>query len=118
MIDILAIATALLNRSALDLRQLVQDALRDSARLTDIAMPATASAVELAAAASMVELLCIRAGVRAPDWAGSIPPLAVPMHVTRGAETMPRLRALCEAESPEPLRKRGFFAPPDFLTFA
>ena len=29
-----------------------------------------------------------------------------------------RLRALCEAESPEPLRKRFLYAPPNFLEFA
>ncbi len=31
--------------------------------------------------------------------------------------TMKYLWALCEAESPEPLRKRGFYAPPDYLAF-
>jgi hypothetical protein len=40
------------------------------------------------------------------------------MFVVKSAETMPRLRHLCETQSPEPLRRRGFLAPPDFLTFA
>jgi hypothetical protein len=31
---------------------------------------------------------------------------------------MPRLRRLCESEGPEPLRRRGLFAPPEFLTHA
>jgi hypothetical protein len=34
------------------------------------------------------------------------------------AETLPRLRRLCEEEGPEPLRRRGLLAPPDFLTAA
>lgn len=31
--------------------------------------------------------------------------------------TMPRTRARVEAESPEPLRKRNVFAPPEYATF-
>jgi hypothetical protein len=38
--------------------------------------------------------------------------------LVRAAESMPRLRRLCEEQSPEPLRRRRLLAPPDFLTAA
>jgi len=31
---------------------------------------------------------------------------------------MKRLRELCKTKAPEPLHKRGFYAPPNFLEFA
>jgi hypothetical protein len=34
------------------------------------------------------------------------------------AETMKRLRTLCETQAPEPMRKRRLYAPPIFLEFA
>jgi hypothetical protein len=36
----------------------------------------------------------------------------------KSAQTMRRLRETCIAESPLPLRRRGLYAPADFLTFA
>jgi hypothetical protein len=39
------------------------------------------------------------------------------MHLLEAATRMKRLRAHCESEAPEALRKRGLYAPADFLTF-
>ena len=36
----------------------------------------------------------------------------------RAADSLPRLRRLCEEEGPEPLRRRGLLVPLDFLTAA
>jgi hypothetical protein len=47
-----------------------------------------------------------------------IGPVPEPVFLLESATRMKRLRILCETEAPEPLRKRGLFAPPDFLTFA
>jgi hypothetical protein len=41
-----------------------------------------------------------------------------PLALAAGVVELPRLRRLCEEEGPEPLRRRGFLAPPEFLTFA
>jgi hypothetical protein len=43
--------------------------------------------------------------------------LPEPIFLLEAAARMKRLRALCETQSPEPLRKRGFYAPPNFLEF-
>ena len=39
-------------------------------------------------------------------------------HLLESATTLKRLRILCETESPLPLRRRGLYAPPNFLEFA
>jgi hypothetical protein len=44
--------------------------------------------------------------------------LKEPVYLVNAAIKMPRLRILCEEQSPEPLRKRGFLAPPNFLESA
>jgi hypothetical protein len=41
-----------------------------------------------------------------------------PFYLLKVAASMKRLRELCETEAPEPLCKRGFYAPPNFLEFA
>jgi hypothetical protein len=53
-----------------------------------------------------------------PAWAGQIAPVEHPLYLLKSAQTMPRLRRLCESESPPPLRRRNLFAPPTFLEFA
>ena len=68
-------------------------------------------------AAALVELLAERAGQRPPAWTCEIGAVSHPVFLLKAAEYMPRLRALCESESPEPLRRRGLFAPPEYLTF-
>jgi hypothetical protein len=72
----------------------------------------------LAVSASLLELFAARLGHLAPAWTKTIGPLPKPIFLLKAATTMKRLRELCEAESPEPLRKRGFYAPPNYLEFA
>jgi hypothetical protein len=72
----------------------------------------------LAAAASLVELLALRLRQTPPPWTKDVGALPEPVYLLKAATSMKRLRELCEAESPEPLRKRGFYAPPNFLEFA
>ncbi len=118
MTDPLAIARALLAFDAMALRLLAAEALEDPADLSCVPEPAEATAEELAAAAAVVELLCERAGVPSPEWTERAPSLPQPRFVLSHAARMPRLRALCERESPPALRRHGFLAPPDFLTTA
>jgi hypothetical protein len=72
----------------------------------------------LAAAASLVELFALRLGQAPPLWTKDVGALPEPIYLLKAATSMKRLRELCETESPEPLRKRGFYAPPNFLEFA
>jgi hypothetical protein len=51
-------------------------------------------------------------------WVKNVSPLTEPVFLLKSAATMKRLRFLCETESPEALRKRGFYAPPNYLEFA
>jgi hypothetical protein len=60
----------------------------------------------------------IRSTGASPTIASIITNASEPVFLPKAAARMKRLRALCEAQAPEPLRKRGLYAPPDFLTFA
>jgi hypothetical protein len=65
-----------------------------------------------------VELLALRSGQKPPQWTKDVGALPEPFYLLKAAANMKRLRALCETQAPEPLRKRGFYAPPNFLEFA
>jgi len=118
MVTIEQIAEAALDGDSLQLRSLTQDLLREHPILTDYPKPHTNDSRLLAAAASLVELLALRLRQTPPQWTKDVGALAEPIHLLKSAASMKRLRALCETEAPEPLRKRGFYAPPNFLEFA
>jgi hypothetical protein len=84
----------------------------------EVPAPAGLDATGLATAAGVAELLASRAGQPAPSWTATVPPAPERRFLVRAAATMPRLRAACEREGPEPLRRRGLLAPPDFLSIA
>lgn len=118
MVTIEQLAEAALSRENLLLRSLWQEFVRQQPRLADLPRPSTSDARLLAAAASLAELLAVRLNQDPPPWCQGIGSLSEPMFLVRSAATMPRLRDHCLRDSPEPLRKRGFFAPPNFLEFA
>lgn len=112
------LAEAALNRDNLMLRSLAQDWLRDNPRLSEVPRPRIGDSRVLAAAASLIELFAQRAQQNPPAWAREVGPLPEPVFLLESAASMKRLRVLCETQAPEPLRKRGFYAPPNFLEFA
>ena len=116
--DVRDLVRALLAFDALGAREWVAEASRRRIRWQEIAPPTDLSMDELALAAGVVELLAKRASEEPPAWTGTVGAGRRPVYLVRAAETMPRLREACEREGPEPLRKRGFFAPPEFLTIA
>jgi len=118
MVSLENVAAAALRRDNLSLRSLVQDFLRDHPRLQTVPRPQTEDQEILGIAAGLLELMAQRTGQAAPDWTRDIGAMPKPFILLEAALRMKRLRALCEAESPEPLRKRGLYAPPNFLTFA
>jgi hypothetical protein len=66
----------------------------------------------------LVELFALRLQQQPPWWTKEVGAVSEPTFLVKSALTMRRLRELCETQSPEPLRKRGLFAPPNFLEFA
>jgi hypothetical protein len=118
MVTLEQLAEAALNKESLLLRSLTQDLLRENPNLSECPKPKTNDTRILAAAASLVELLALRLRQSPPNWTRDVGALSEPVYLLKAAESMKRLRTLCETAAPEPLRKRGFYAPPNFLEFA
>lgn len=109
---------SILGHDMLAARQWVADAFRSGIRWSEVGRPEGLSATELALAAGLAELMAERLGQRPPGWSASVDGAPEVIFLVQAAETMPRLRRLCEKEGPLPLRRRGLLAPPEFLTVA
>jgi hypothetical protein len=116
--DVRDLVRALLRFDALMARDWVAEASRRGFRWGEIAAPTDLGTDELALAAGVVELLAERAGEEPPTWTSGIADGDRRVFLVQAAKTMPRLREACETQGPEPLRRRGFLAPPEFLTIA
>ena len=112
------LVAALLRYDTLSARQWVADAKRASFDWSTVERLPALSETELALAAGVVELLAHRAGQSPPAWTRDVAEAPERVFLVKAAESMRRLRALCESEGPEPLRVRRFLAPPDFLQIA
>jgi hypothetical protein len=117
-VDLRDLVHALVSREALRARQWVADAERAGFDWTRVAEPRGLDPLGLAVAASVVEMMAERRGRQPPLWTSAVPAAPQRLFLVRAAESLPRLRRLCEQEGPEPLRRRGLLAPPDFLTAA
>jgi hypothetical protein len=118
LISIEQLAEAAIGGEALLLRSLTQDLLRERPKLRDVPRPGTIDFTTLAAAASLLELLAERMQQEPPAWTLEVGALPEPIHLLKASATMKHLRELCEQQAPLPLRKRGFYAPPNFLESA
>lgn len=116
--DLLDLVKALLSYDTLAARQWVADAERSGFSWSSVPAPKGLDPTASALAAGVTELLAARAGQKPPHWTASVPAAPERLFLVRSATLMPRLRKTCELESPEPLRRRGLLAPPDFLTIA
>lgn len=112
------VAEAALSGEALRLRGLVQEMLLEFPQLAEVPRPTTDDQRLLAIAAALVELIAVRAGQPAPSWTADIGPAPAPIYLVRSALTMRHLRHLCETGSPEPLKRRLLYAPPNYLAVA
>jgi len=117
MVTLETLAKTALQRDSLRLRSLALDFVREHPDLGSIPRPATDDQQILGTAAALLELLAQRGGQPAPAWTREVGPVLEPVFLLEAATRMKRLRTLCESEAPEPLRRRGLYAPPDFLTF-
>ncbi len=118
MVTLNDVVDAALNRDGLLLSGATQEFLRVTPRLSDVPQPTALSERQLVVAAAIMELLSLRTAQSAPAWTAKIGGLKESFFLVAEAETMKHLRVMCEEESPEPMRKRGLFAPPQYLTWA
>lgn len=116
--ELLDLVQALLQRDALAARQWVADAARAGFDWSRVSQPEGFDATQMAVAAGVTELMAARANVPPPAWTATVGAAPQTVFLVRAAETMPRLRRSCEAEGPEPLRRRNLLAPGEFLTEA
>lgn len=116
--DLRDLVDALVRRDALEARLWVAEAARAGFDWTRVAEPRGLDPLGLAVAAAVAEMMAERQGKRPAAWTGAVPAAPRRVFLVKAAESMPRLRRLCEEEGPEPLRRRGLLAPPDFLTAA
>jgi hypothetical protein len=112
------LAQAALEHNNLQLRSLAQDLIHSPIPFSQLLRPASHDPRLLALAAALVELLAAHQGQTPPAWTQAIGALSEPFYVIESVTQMKRLRELCETQSPEPLRKRRLYAPPNFLHFA
>ena len=116
--DLRDLVDALVSRDALRARQWVADAARTDFDWSRVAEPRGLDPLGLAVAAAVVEMIAARQGTPPASWTASVPAAPHRVFLVQAAESLPRLRRLCEEEGPEPLRRRGLLAPPEFLTAA
>ena len=116
--DLRDLVRALLDYDTLAARQWVADASRSGLVWKTQPAPPGLDPLGLAVAAGVAELLASRAGQPPPSWTAAVAAVPQRVFLVRAAATMPRLRRACEEDGPEPLRRRGLLAPPDFLTAA
>jgi hypothetical protein len=115
---IVELAEAAFQRDSLRLRSLVQDITRANVNWSVIPRPTTKDERLLVMSASLAELLASRQKQAPPAWTAEIGALQEPFFLLQSTAEMKRLRILCETQSPEPMRKRRLYAPPNFLEFA
>lgn len=117
MVKIEDLATAVLEYDSLLARTLVQEYYDPKLALAHIEKPVTEDRDILVTSAALIEMLSMRRGQNPPAWTADVGPLLHSRYLLKAAVSMQRLRRMCETEAPEPLRKRGLFAPPNFLEF-
>ena len=118
MTKIEEIAAVALERDSLQLRSLTQDYLRDNPSLVNEPRPEATDERTLSMSAALLELFAMRTNQSPPSWTADIGPVKEAFFLLKSATQMRRLRELCRTQSPEPLRIRRFYAPPDYLAFA
>ena len=109
------LAQAILDGDALQARAWAQEFYRHPELLTAATPPPSTDANILALSAGLVELFAQRLDQRSPGWTQLVGPVPNPIYLLQAAHHMKHLRVLCEQQSPEPLRRRQLFAPPNYL---
>ena len=118
MVRLEELAAAALSGDALGLRALAAQFLAEATDFEREPPPSSRDPKIRAVSAALIELFAERAGTTAPNWSGKIGSAGSPLFLIASAAKMPRLRELCERESPRPFRSRGIFVTPNYLESA
>jgi len=111
------LAKAVLTRQALEARSLVQEMVR-AGLAHELTEPTGVRPAERVIAAALAELLAQRHGLPVPPWVTQVGSLPEPFFAVERALRWPMVREQCEREAPEPLKRRGIYAPAGFLSYA
>ena len=117
VIEIVDLVRAVLDHRALDARQLTQDFWAATKILSEVVPPKGLTNLELAVAASLLELFALRRGELPPSWTKAVPGVDREVFLIPEFEAVPYQRERCLKTAPEPLRKRGLYAPDNYLSF-
>jgi hypothetical protein len=109
------VAIAALSGDSLRTRSLMQDWISGNPNLAILPLPISQDPTTRSLIAALAELMAERRGQTPPSWAADIGPAPNPTHLLRSALQMKRLRDECERSAPSPLRRRRFYAPPNYL---
>lgn len=110
------VAAAALAGESLLTRHLALTFLRETDCLSDVPQPTVKEPNVLALSAAFVELFAQRRREQSPAWTKKIKRYNEPIFLFRCKPESNTYR-LCLETAPEPLRKRAFFAPYNYLTF-
>lgn len=111
------VATSALAREGVITRHLTQTFLRQTPRLEHVEQPNIKDFDILATSAALLELFAQRRGEQPPRWTVNTQRQGAPLFLLTCKPGTFTYR-LCQQESPVPLRKRGLYAPDNYLTFA
>jgi hypothetical protein len=117
-VELRVLVAALLAYDTLAVRQWVHDATRARLDWPGVRAPEGLDPLGMAVAAGVTEVLAARSGQSPPAWTARVVAAPEPIFLVRAAAEMPHLRRSCQEDGPEPLRRRGVYAPPEFLTSA
>jgi len=93
--------------------ELLHDARTGSIDLRDIGRPDFKDEDKLALSAALIEHIAAQAQQDPPGWTQDVGAVTAPVYLVKFG--LPKMKALYEAESPEPLRRRHFYAPSGYL---
>ena len=118
MRNIQIIASLILSGEMLKARAYAREYLDSSPDIkSDSIMINTNSHCEIALTAALSDLFARRLNQPKAAWTSEVKPISKTQYLLKGVELMPNLKTLCDKQSPPELKRYGFLAPPDFLTF-
>ena len=98
-------------------RAIVMDLLREARlgklQFNEIAQPMHLDHDRLALCASLVEHMAAQVGRAPPQWTQNVGVAETPRYLVKFG--LPKMKSRYESEAPEPLRRRGFYAPAGYL---
>jgi hypothetical protein len=96
----------------------VADCRRDRVEWSAVKRPSNIEGNDLAVAAALVELMAANDIQSPPAWTSDVAAASEDVYLVPSARETRHTREQCQAQGPEPMRKRRILAPPGYLTIA